>query len=91
MNSKHLKSVLNNVCTQVWECKSLEEGKKIILDHIYSTGIKDVDKKKITNSVNGCKSKYKLDYYLVNSVLMFEGMGLNPKVNVSVGVEVEMV
>jgi hypothetical protein len=69
----------------------LEDGKKIILDHIYSTGIKDIDKKKIPNSINGCKSKYKLDYYLANSILMFEGIGLNPKVNIGVVVEIEMV
>jgi len=87
MATKHLKSTLTQICEQVWASKTLEIGKKLILDHVESTDIKPEDKKRITRTVNECKTKYKLDYYLANSILMFEGMGLNPKPKTS-GIEV---
>lgn len=88
MATEHLKSTLVKVCEQVWSMKSLEEGRKCIINHIESTGIKPEDKKRILRTINECKTKYKLDYYIANSILMFEGMGLNGKVKAESGIEV---
>ena len=37
---------------------------------------KEEDKKKMMTTINGINNKYKLDYYLANSLLTYEGSGL---------------
>jgi hypothetical protein len=83
MSKYKITSTLTVICQQVWVEPSLDKGKQIMIDHVNSTGIKDVDKKRIITAVNMCATKRRLDQYMANSILMFEGMGLNKKITES--------
>lgn len=71
-----LTSVLEKIAQQVWGEKDLSKSKQIITEFISETKIKDEDKKKILRVVKETTSKYKLDYYIANSLLTYEGSGL---------------
>jgi hypothetical protein len=70
------KSTLNQVAQTVWGIRNLEEAKEAFITHVESTKIKDVDRLTMVNNVNGIRSKSKLDLYLANSLLKFEGLGV---------------
>lgn len=69
-------STLNQVAQIVWGMRSLEEAREAFITHVESTKIKDVDRLTMVNNVNGIRSKSKLDLYLANSLLKFEGLGV---------------
>jgi hypothetical protein len=83
MSKFKITSTLTTICQQVWAEPSLDKGKQIMIEHVNSTGIKDADKKRIVSAVNMCATKRRLDQYMANSILMFEGMGLNKKITES--------
>ena len=71
-----IKSTLEKIVQQAWAEKDLTKAKQIVTDYLTSSKIKEEDKKKMMTTINGINNKYKLDYYLANSLLTYEGSGL---------------
>lgn len=68
-------STLTQIAQQVFTASSLTQAKQMIQNHIGETRIKDADKNTILTNVNNIKSLTKLQSYLCNSLLKFEGLG----------------
>lgn len=83
MSKYKITSTLTTICQEIWSNPSLEQGKNTMIEYVNSTGIKDVDKKRIISAVNTCATKRRLDQYVANSILMFEGMGVNKRITES--------
>lgn len=74
MKNKNIKSILESVCTQVWGEKDLKKAKEIVINKVTNSNINDLSKEVIIKTVNGIYSKNKLDSYIANSMLAFEGL-----------------
>lgn len=74
------KSKLADVIAQAWAEKDLEKAKQIIRDLIEPSRVKAKDD--ILRNMETIQSKTKFDYYLANSLLKFEGLGLNEDITV---------
>lgn len=72
----NIKSVLEQVSDKVFKAKSLTEAKQIIIDFINEKKIDGEDKKTILKNTEECKTLIKLQTYLTNSLLTYEGLGL---------------
>jgi hypothetical protein len=68
-------STLESIIHQVWAEKDLNKAKTIILTHLQTSRIKSKDT--IVSTVESIRTKHKLDYYVANSLLMFEGKGVS--------------
>tara|TARA_R110002126_G_scaffold216166_1_gene362285 strand:+ start:817 stop:1047 length:231 start_codon:yes stop_codon:yes gene_type:complete len=73
---KSITSTLTSIAEKVFVAKSATEAKAIVISHIDSTRIKDADKNTIIANVNGMKSLVRIQTYLCNSLLKYEGLGL---------------
>lgn len=71
-----LKSNLEKIINQAWKEQDLIKAKQIIIDFLKDSGIKEEDKKKMISTINSQPNKQKLDYYLANALLKFEGHSL---------------
>lgn len=71
-----LKSGLEKVINQAWEEKDLSKAKQIVIDFLENSGIKEEDKNKMIATIQAQSNKLKLDYYLANALLKFEGHSL---------------
>jgi hypothetical protein len=76
MSGFPIKSILEKVCQQVWQETNLEVARKTVIDFINDRKIKEEDKKRMVLTVNEITSKAKLDRYIANSLLQFEGMSV---------------
>lgn len=81
-------SKLAEVIAQAWAEKDLEKAKQIIRDLIEPSRVKAKDD--ILRNMETIQSKAKFDYYLANSLLKFEGLGLNEEVKEESVTEQEM-
>lgn len=72
MSKKYNVSVLEQVIQQAWAEPSLISAKEIVKSHIDTTNIKSKDT--ILSNLDSISSKRKLDQYLANSLLSFEGL-----------------
>lgn len=70
-----IKSTLEKIATPVFTEKDLNKAKTIFKSHIESSGINEKDKNTILKNIELAKTKFKLDSYLANSLLHYEGMG----------------
>jgi hypothetical protein len=77
MSKFQIKSVLEQISTQVFTMNNVVSAKSYISGFLSETKINEVDKKGILYKVESCKSIGQLQSYLCNSLLKFEGMGLN--------------
>lgn len=76
-NNFKLQSTLLDVVKQVWNTVSLVEGKQTLMNYLNTTSkIKETDKQRMKDTINEIKNKSKLDSYLANAVLKYEGMGV---------------
>lgn len=71
-----VKSVIEKIAKDVWDSVNIEEAKKLFLNFIQSTHIKEGDKKKIESSVSAIKDLFKLKLYVANALLKYEGLGV---------------
>jgi septal ring factor EnvC (AmiA/AmiB activator) len=76
---KQIYSKLSDVINAAWSERDLNTAKKIVTDFIQDSKIKDSDKQKIINTVQAQTKKSKLDYYLANALLKYEGLGTSLK------------
>ena len=75
---KDKKSVLRAILDGVYVAKSFEEGMKIVKDHLENPEciIRPAEGRVIVIKAQMCQSLPKLQQYITNSFLKFEGMGL---------------
>jgi hypothetical protein len=72
-----IKSIFEQISEKVFTMSSLNEAKSFIIDFVETKQINEVDKKGIIMAVNGSKTLTKLQMYICNSLLKYEGMGMN--------------
>jgi hypothetical protein len=77
MAKVQIKSIFEQISEKVFTMKDVNEAKTFISDFVNEHGINEEDKKKILSNVNGCKTMVKLQSYICNSLLQYEGMGMN--------------
>ena len=68
-------SVLESVIQEAWQESDLTKAKKIVVEHIENSSIKS--KETVLQNIKTINSKERLDYYLANSLLYFEGHTIN--------------
>jgi len=76
MSKFKIESILVEVSTQVFSCTNLNEGKNIIISLLERKNINEVDKKIILHTLSNIKSLSKLQTYVCNSLLKYEGLGV---------------
>jgi hypothetical protein len=59
------------------QVRNLDEAKDIILNHVNGKKIKDTDKQIITMNINELKNINAVHRYVANSLLKYEGLGVN--------------
>jgi hypothetical protein len=79
MKKFEIKSVFEQIATQVFTMKDATQAKAFIIDFVTSKGIKDADKQNIINIVNECRNIARIQAYICNSLLKYEGMSVNLK------------
>jgi hypothetical protein len=80
MTNVNIKSVLEQIAATVFTMTNVADAKNYISEFINSKDINDKDKASITKAVAEIKSMIKLQTYLCNALLKYEGMGMN-KIN----------
>lgn len=70
-------STLAQIAEKVFAEKSINSAKKIFVDHVGSTKVKDKDK--MINEVNKMTSLYQIQKYLANALLKYEGLGTSDR------------
>ena len=72
-----LESTLTNIAEQVFSATSVEQAKTIALDFLKESKIKEEDRKKMIAEIETKKDLVKLQIYVANALLKFEGLSLN--------------
>ena len=72
-----IKSILEEIAPQVFQIRNLDEAKEIINNHVNGKKIKDTDKQIITRNINELKNINAVHRYIANSLLKYEGLGIN--------------
>ena len=75
--SVKIKSIFEAIALDVFAAKSLTVVQQSIKEYVESKDIKEVDKKQILKEVSESKSLIKLQTYICNSLLKYEGMGVS--------------
>jgi F0F1-type ATP synthase delta subunit len=75
-----IKSILAEVAPQVFVMKQVNEAKTYITKFLSDRNIKEEDKKVILSNINKCNTIYSVHKYICNSLLMYEGHGVNSKI-----------
>lgn len=77
MSKFQIKSIFEQIAEQVFDMKDVNVAKQFITEFVTSKDIKEQDKKTIIANVNACEHMYKIQSYICNSLLKYEGMSLN--------------
>ncbi len=77
MKNLKIKSVFEQIATEVFTMRDVNKAKSFINDFITEKGINGVDKQIIINNVSECTNMPALQRYVCNSLLKYEGMSLN--------------
>lgn len=77
MSKFQIKSIFEQIAEQVFDMKDVNAAKQFITEFVNNKDIKEQDKKIIITNVNACKHMYKVQSYICNSLLKYEGMGVN--------------
>jgi hypothetical protein len=72
-----IKSIFEQIATQVFTMTNLTEAQNFIIDFVRSKDIKQEDKDSIVINTVQAKSITRLQTYLCNSLLKYEGMGVS--------------
>lgn len=76
MSKFQIKSIFEQIAQQVFAMKDPVAAKQFIVEFVNSKGIADDDKAVIIANVNACKTISKIQTYICNSLLKYEGMGV---------------
>jgi hypothetical protein len=77
MSKFQIKSIFEQIAEQVFGMENPTEAKRFIIEFVSSKDIKDQDKQTIINNVNACKHMNKIQSYICNSLLKYEGLSVN--------------
>lgn len=77
MSKVQIKSIFEQIAEKVFEMKDKDAAKQFIIEFVNSKSIKEEDKKIIITNVEACKHIYKIQSYICNSLLKYEGMSVN--------------
>lgn len=77
MKNLKIKSVFEQIAAEIFTMRDANKAKLYIVEFITSKGINGVDKNIIVNNVNKCTNINAIQRYVCNSLLQYEGMGLN--------------
>ena len=77
MSKFQIKSIFEQIAEKVFVMKDVNAAKEFIIEFVNSKDIKEQDKKTIIANVNACKHMYKVQSYICNSLLKYEGMSVN--------------
>lgn len=73
---KQINSIFTNeIITQVYKSSSLEDGIKIMKDTINAHAINVPDKQKMLNELQSIPTLQRLQFYVTNLMLKYEGLG----------------
>ena len=71
-----IKSVLTQVSEVVFKAKTLDEAKKAVTEFMLGKDINEKDKASIMKETANAKNLYKLQQYICNALLKYEGLGI---------------
>lgn len=71
-----IKSNLDSIATDVFAATNVMDAKRIFIDHVSSSRIKESDKAKMVTEVSKMSSLLQLHRYTANALLKYEGLGL---------------
>lgn len=74
-----IKSVLNEICTQVWAAKTAEVAKQFVITCLESADIDEGKKQQMLNELKTLTNLIKIQQYIANALLKYEGLGTNLK------------
>lgn len=77
MSKVQIKSIFEQIAEKVFEMKDKDAAKQFITEFVNSKDINEHDKKTIIANVEACKHMHKIQLYICNSLLKYEGMSLN--------------
>jgi ferredoxin len=77
MSKVQIKSIFEQIAFEVFSIRDVNKAKQFITEFVSNKNIKDEDKKVIIDNVNACKSISRIQSYICNSLLRYEGMSLN--------------
>jgi len=72
-----IKSIFEQISEKVFTMNDVNEAKAFIIDFVNSKKINEKDKQSIIMNTNNATSMQRLVRYLCNSLLKYEGMGVN--------------
>jgi len=72
----HIKSIFEQISTQVFQMTDVVEAKTFITSFLEQKSIKEEDKKQILRNLQQIKNISRLNTYLCNSLLKYEGLGV---------------
>jgi hypothetical protein len=75
--SYNFKSVLEQIISDVYKMTDVNEAKNFIENFLEEKKIDDVTKKQMLQNISEIESMLKLQFYMTNSLLRFEGMSVN--------------
>lgn len=70
-------SIFEQIAEQVNSIKDLAQGRQSLIEFVQKTKVNDKDKKLIVYNISEAKNIYALQKYVYNSLLKYEGMGMN--------------
>jgi len=71
-----IKSNLDSIATDVFAAANALDAKRIFIDHISASRIKESDKAKMLTEVSKMSSLLQIHRYTANALLKYEGLGL---------------
>lgn len=77
-----IKSIFEQIAEKVFQMKDVNEMREYVREFVESKKIADDDKQRILENIKDIKTPTAFHRYICNSLLMYEGMGVN-KVNPS--------
>jgi F0F1-type ATP synthase delta subunit len=77
MSKFQIKSIFEQIASEVFNMKDVNKAKQFVTEFVNNKKIKDEDKKVIIDNVNACKNISRIQSYICNSLLRYEGMSLN--------------
>jgi hypothetical protein len=72
-----IKSIFEQIAAQVFTMKDINTAKTFISEFVNGKDINEIDKKLILNNIKDIKHISKLQTYICNSLLKYEGMSVN--------------
>lgn len=70
----YITSTLATIASQIFQSSSLEEAKQLCLAYLQDSKIKDSDRLKMISEIERMESLSKLQRYLANALLKYEGL-----------------